>query len=176
MIVELKQIPEEGLAVAFQEAIRLGEEAGVGEAACSVHADLRLMKIGMGVAVRGLFRASVTLTCSRCLEPYAQALAEDFDVQYLPAPTIGNADEHELSGADLDVLPLVEDRIDLGALLRENLLLSLPVQPICRESCRGLCPRCGAPLNAGPCGCLPEPPDPRLQVLATLRSGRPQDA
>ncbi len=176
MIVELKQIPDEGLAVAFAQVIRLAEAAGAGEAAYPVQAEIRLMKIGMGVAVRGRFRASVNLSCSRCLEPYAQALDEDFDVQYLPAPTLARDEEHELSGTELDVLPLVEHRIDLGALLRENLLLSLPLQPVCRESCRGLCPHCGAPLNAGPCGCPSERLDPRLQALAKLRPDRPKDA
>jgi hypothetical protein len=81
-----------------------------------------------------------------------------------------------IAGGDLDVVPLVEDRIDLGALLQENVLLSLPVQPVCREGCRGLCPRCGAPLNAGPCGCPPQRVDPRLQALAKLRPTRPENA
>jgi uncharacterized protein len=176
MIVELKQIPDEGLAVAFEEAIHLAEEAGAGEAVYAVQAEVRLMKIGMGVDVRGRFRASANISCGRCLEPFVQNLAEDFEVQYLPAPTLAGDEEYELSGSEMDVLPLVEDRIDLGALLRENLLLSLPVQPVCRESCRGLCPRCGTPLNAGPCGCSSERLDPRLQALAKFRPGRPPNA
>ncbi len=176
MIVELSQIPAEGLHLAFQETIRLAEGADTDRAACPVHGEVRLTKTGVGVAARGRFRATIDLACSRCLEPFALALAEDFDVQYLPSQDFGDDDEHELSGADLDVVPLVEDRIDLAALLRENLLLSLPVQPVCRESCRGLCPRCGAGLNAGPCGCPPERLDPRLQALAKLRTTRPEGA
>ena len=175
MFVELSQIPAEGLPVSFRDAIRLGEDAGVAGDACSVEADLRLTKTGVGVAARGSFRAVVDLPCSRCLERFALTLAESFDVQYLPSQTLDGEDEAELSGAELDVVPLVEDRIDVGSLLQENILLSLPVQPVCREACRGLCPRCGASLNVGPCGCPPERPDPRLHVLAKLRPPRPQE-
>ncbi|HEY7676831.1 MAG TPA: DUF177 domain-containing protein [Candidatus Methylomirabilis sp.] len=174
MLVELSQIPVEGLQVSFRDAIRLGEEAGAARDACSVEADFRLTKTGVGVAARGLFRATVDLACSRCLEPFALTIAEPFEVQYLPSQELGE-EEAELSGAELDVVPLAEDRIDVDALLRENILLSLPVQPVCREACRGLCPRCGASLNAGPCACPPERPDPRLQALAKLRSPRPSE-
>jgi len=176
MIVELSQIPAEGLQVVFQESIRLAERGDTDRAACPVHAEVRLTKTGVGVAVRGHFHATLDLACSRCLEPFALALDEDFDVQYLPVQELGGDEEHGLSGADLDVAPLVEDRIDLAALLRENLLLSVPVQPVCREGCRGMCPRCGAPLNGGPCGCPPQRVDPRLQALAKIRPARPENA
>lgn len=175
MIVELSQIPAEGLQVSFQAFIRLEEGGETDRTAYPVHAEVWLTRTGEGVAARGRFRVTVDLACSRCLEPFALALAEDFDVQYLPSQVLREDEEHELSGADLDVVPLVEDRIDLAALLRENLLLSLPVQPVCRENCHGLCPRCGASLNAGPCGCPPQPVDPRLQALAKLRPARPEN-
>jgi uncharacterized protein len=175
MLVELSQIPAEGLQVSFRDAIRLGEEASAARDVCSVEAEFRLTKTGVGVAARGQFRATVDLACSRCLEPFALTIAEPFEVHYLPSQELGGEDEAELSGAELDVVPLAEDRIDVDALLRENILLSLPVQPVCRETCRGLCPRCGAGLNAGPCGCPPERPDPRLQALAKLRSPRPPE-
>lgn len=175
MFVELSQIPAEGLQVSFRDAIRLGEDAGVAGDAFPVEADLSLTKTGVGVAARGSFRAVVDLACSRCLELFTLTLAESFDVQYLPSQALAAEDEAELSGAELDVVPLVADRIDVGSLLRENILLSLPTQPVCREACRGLCPRCGASLNVGPCGCPPEWPDPRLHVLAKLRPSRPQE-
>ena len=173
MFVELTQIPPEGLRVRFEDGVRLGEDAGTVRDVCSVEADLCLSKTGVGVAVRGELRASVDLACSRCLEPFALTVGESFEVQYLPPQELGEEDEAELSGAEMDVVPLVEDRIDVASLLRETILLSLPAQPVCREGCRGLCPRCGASLNAGPCGCPPDRPDPRWQALAKLRSSRP---
>ncbi len=175
MLVELSQIPVEGLQVSFRDAIRLGEDAGVAREGCSVEAEVRLTKTGVGVAARGGFRATLDLVCCRCLEFFALTIADSFEVQYLPSQALAGEDEAELSGAQLDVVPLAEDRIDVDALLRENILLSLPVQPVCRETCRGLCPRCGASLNVGPCGCPPERPDFRLHALAKLRSSPPRE-
>ena len=62
------------------------------------------------------------------------------------------------------------DRLDLGEVVREQVLLALPLKPLCREDCRGLCPRCGQNRNLGPCGCPPpeEPGDPRLEPLRKL--------
>ena len=165
MLVELSQIPADGLQVSFRDAIRLGEEAGAGRGVCSVEAEFCLTKTGVGAAARGQFRATVDLACSRCLEPFALTIAEGFEVQYLPSQELGGEDEAELSGAELDVVPLAEDRIDVDALLRENILLSLPVQPVCREACRGLCPRCGTNLTRGACDCRREWEDPRFAAL-----------
>jgi uncharacterized protein len=60
------------------------------------------------------------------------------------------------------------DTIDLTPLVHEQAILALPTRPLCGEGCRGLCPRCGANLNAGPCGCPAPPPDHRLAVLHGL--------
>ena len=62
------------------------------------------------------------------------------------------------------------DRLDLGEVVREQVLLGLPLKPLCREDCQGLCPRCGKNRNAGPCGCTPEEEegDPRLEPLRKL--------
>jgi uncharacterized protein len=64
---------------------------------------------------------------------------------------------------------LEEGRINTDHLLRENVLLSLPVQPLCREDCRGLCPQCGANLNLRLCGCQAPRVEPRMQILRKLR-------
>ena len=62
------------------------------------------------------------------------------------------------------------DRLDLGEVIREQVLLGLPLKPLCREDCQGLCPRCGKNRNAGPCGCTPEEEagDARLEPLRKL--------
>jgi uncharacterized protein len=73
-----------------------------------------------------------------------------------------------LAPDELDVTYLEDDQINTDQLLRENLLLSLPLQPLCRDDCRGLCPRCGANLNQEPCGCERPPADPRMDALRKL--------
>jgi len=76
---------------------------------------------------------------------------------------------------DPDCYPLARDatQIDLRPAVREELLLAVPQWVVCREDCRGLCPRCGKDLNAGPCGCPPAG-DPRWQALAASK-GKPRD-
>jgi uncharacterized protein len=65
--------------------------------------------------------------------------------------------------------PLGHDRVDLEPLARESLILDLPLVPLCREDCRGLCPTCGKDLNEGHCGCLPAAADVRWAALDVLR-------
>jgi uncharacterized protein len=71
---------------------------------------------------------------------------------------------------DPDSYPLAPDatEVDLAPAIREELILAVPRYVLCREDCRGLCPRCGQDLNAGPCGCAPAA-DPRWQALASLK-------
>jgi uncharacterized protein len=172
MIVELIDIPEEGLELTFREPVPLGADVGVSPDACLVEAELFLARIGVGVAIRGSFRSTLQFTCCRCLEGFRLALGEAFEVHYLPAREVAPEGEYELSAGELDVLPLQEERIDITALLQENLLLNIPLQPVCRETCCGLCPRCGASLNAGPCGCPERSADPRWDALAKLKATR----
>ena len=65
--------------------------------------------------------------------------------------------------------PLVHDQVDHEPLAREAVLLELPQAPLCRDDCRGLCATCGADLNEGPCGCVPEDRDARWAALDALR-------
>ena len=76
---------------------------------------------------------------------------------------------HALENADDDrYVEVRDDRLDLDALLREDILLELPTKFLCREDCRGMCPVCGKNLNDGPCGCGTEGGDPRLAALKDL--------
>jgi uncharacterized protein len=109
------------------------------------------------------------LICGRCLEEFPYRAEEQLTLYCTAAGPGAAKGEAELSAEELDVTYLDEGRIDTDQLLRESLLLNLPVQPLCREECRGLCQRCGANLNEGPCGCGPADGDPRLHVLRTLR-------
>jgi uncharacterized protein len=69
---------------------------------------------------------------------------------------------------DDDMYPIVDDRVDLGPLVRDAIVLELPMAPLCRDDCAGLCPVCGANRNEGDCGCV-APRDPRWANLDVLR-------
>ncbi|MDD4159979.1 MAG: DUF177 domain-containing protein [Synergistaceae bacterium] len=114
---------------------------------------------------------SVTVPCSRCLEPAGVAI--EGELRYLfsldKENSKKNEPDHETDAdEELMMLDSWEDEIDLGPLVWEVLITLLPTAPLCSEECRGLCPKCGANLNNSSCTCTDEKGDPRFEVLKSL--------
>jgi uncharacterized protein len=116
----------------------------------------------------GHVHTELELMCSRCLEAYRLPVDASFDLRYLPSSAVRIEAEHEMDDEDLETSYYRDDQIDLGELLREQFYLALPMKPLCRDDCRGLCPECGINLNAGTCTCAPTWEDPRLAALKEL--------
>jgi uncharacterized protein len=169
MLIEVSQIPPEGLDVSLPvEELDLGTSTEVWVSPAKVGGAVHVHRSGRGLLIDGTFSGEVQLLCGRCLEPFRFETQDRFQV-YCELPTPAQtAEEHGLADDELDVTYLEEGRINTEHLLRENILLSLPVQPLCHEDCRGLCPRCGANLNLEACGCTETRGDPRLTVLRKL--------
>ena len=111
-------------------------------------------KTGEKVTVRGSVAATARLECVRCLKEFDLPVQAPVAV-FAERAGKGRAREEEALERD-DYMQFHDGRqLDLRDEVRELLLLELPMVPHCREDCRGLCPRCGADLNAGPCGCPP---------------------
>jgi uncharacterized protein len=121
---------------------------------------------GLDIYFRGWLRGEVLGSCARCLEEYAFGLDRPFTYVLTPRAA-ASAASARLSADDLALSYYEGDEIDLTPLVHEQTILALPTRPLCGEGCRGLCPRCGANLNAGPCSCPAAPADPRLTVLRT---------
>lgn len=118
--------------------------------------DLVVEAMEDGIVVRGPVRGRYVSICRRCLTEEAH----DFDFRA--------AEVYRRPGESWEErYDIAEGRIDLDPLVRDNVLLNLPVNPLCRDDCRGLCPRCGADLNAGPCDC-PQEVDIRWGALRDL--------
>jgi len=169
MLIDVSQIPPEGLDVDLPEGeLDLGTPGELWAGPATVQAKLHIGRTGRGFLISGAMSGRVALICGRCLEEFPFHAEEQLTLYCAagPGPAKGEA---ELGADELDVTYLEEGRIDTDQLLRESLFLDLPVQPLCREECRGLCQRCGANLNEGPCGCGPADGDPRFHVLRTLR-------
>ena len=105
------------------------------------------------VRATGSVESAVRLTCSRCLAQYELPLASEFTIFYTESKGEELDDEVELSDEELISASYVGDEIDLDPEVAEQVMLEVPYKPLCSESCRGLCPQCGADLNAGECGC-----------------------
>jgi uncharacterized protein len=126
---------------------------------------LRVQRHGRDILLRGHLAGDMELTCSRCLAAFRQPVAGDFDLLLVPGPEPVSPQEEELSADDLSLDYYTGDVVDLEAILREQILLLLPLKPLCTEACQGLCPRCGADLNRGACTC---PPEQSASPFATL--------
>ncbi|OFW15867.1 MAG: hypothetical protein A3F70_15265 [Acidobacteria bacterium RIFCSPLOWO2_12_FULL_67_14] len=120
----------------------------------------------------GHVETELELSCGRCLDPYRLRIDAPFDIRYLPASEASIEAEHEVADDDLEMSYYRDDRVDLNELLREQFYLALPMKPLCREECEGLCPQCGTNLNTGTCECAPVWEDPRLANLKNLKSSR----
>ena len=117
----------------------------------------------------GRVRAQLELTCSRCIEAYRFPIDAEFDQRYLPASAVSADAETEVGDDDLETSYYSDDQIDLNELMREQFYLALPMKPLCREDCGGLCSQCGTNLNTGTCDCAPVWEDPRLAALRNLK-------
>jgi uncharacterized protein len=121
----------------------------------------RLESVVEGILFTGAVAAPVALRCARCLTPLSTEIVVDVcEVFFAPG--------HD-EAADDDSYRVTGEVIDGEALVRDAVTLALPLAPLCREECRGLCPNCGRDLNAGPCDCRFEETDPRWAPLEALR-------
>jgi uncharacterized protein len=117
----------------------------------------------------GTVKTGLALECSRCVEPFRLAVDAAFDIRYLPASAASTDSDREVEEEDLGTSYYRDDRIDLNELIREQFYLALPMKPLCRDDCKGLCVHCGTNLNTGTCVCAPAWEDPRLAGLKTLK-------
>jgi uncharacterized protein len=129
--------------------------------------------------LRGHVRAPLVLACARCAEPFDFAVDALVDLQFVPiaverarVPASASADDEdsgrEINDDDPSIVPYDEPRIDLAQVAREQCYLAVPMKPLCRPDCQGLCPLCGTNRNAAPCTCESRWEDPRLAGLKSL--------
>lgn len=168
MQIRVSEIPEEGLHIT--------EPAKVSGAFPDSSRSLDTVSLvieleGQTVKVSGQFEVTARLTCGRCLEPMAAQVTPVVDLQFVPAPS-GRQGDMELGRDDLEVDFYMGGLLEVGSLLRSETDLALPMRPLCRPDCRGLCPVCGGNRNVTDCRCETRSIDPRLAPLEALR--RPQ--
>ena len=147
-----------------------GSIGAEGEAAeMVVWGGVNLLRTPRSVLAKCRLTADTELTCSRCLSLFHLTLKVNIEEEYLPTvdvvsgsylpppeePGTFTIDEHHI--------------LDLTEAVRQYVLMALPMKPLCREDCAGLCPQCGRNLNEGPCGCPVQDTDPRWSALRKLR-------
>ena len=123
-------------------------------------ADIRLV---------GDFSTRLELKCARCLEPVLRDVAGQFDLIYRPLGAVASPPEKSISEAETEIGFYQGDGLLLEDVLKEQVLLAVPIREICRADCKGICPQCGRNRNTEACDCSPRQMDPRWAALQEIK-------
>jgi len=121
------------------------------------------------IRVVGVLATSIEASCARCLEPVRQSVHRNFDLLYRPQGSDAGREEISVTQAEAEIGYYRGEGLLLEDVLREQLLLAVPIRVICRDECKGLCPSCGRNRNTEPCNCAEDRIDPRWDALRKLR-------
>ena len=127
-------------------------------------------EIVQDIRLRAKYSGDFEVLCARCVDPVPQHIEGEFDLLFRPTGIDGEQGERSISEAETEIGYYEESGLVLEDVVREQVLLSLPGRTLCREDCKGLCPRCGQNLNQGSCDCEDRTVDPRWNALADLAS------
>ena len=172
MLIQLEKIGDEPFhweesPSISAESLGRSELLGVGGISWSgsVAPDL----VGYRLAVRLSYEQ--TLTCTRCLTRVARTVEDEIELAIDTSASEPMLGEHELRASELRTLFLEGHELDTTPILMEQMVLNIPMKPLCREDCAGLCPHCGADRNQVRCTCAESVVDPRWQALEQWRRG-----
>lgn len=192
MLVRIEEIQSGGLELEepvtrakLDELLADSAAAGAkGQRAFSARGDgklrVRFERLRDGVLLKGELAVSVQAPCKRCLAEVALEVPVRFTLNLVPAHRLEGADDEdaeddkgEAAGSfelnDVDQEPFDGKTIDLDPIVREQVLLALPISVVCDEECKGLCPVCGRNQNEGACSCERKVIDPRLAPLKDIK-------
>ncbi|MBI5969744.1 MAG: DUF177 domain-containing protein [Deltaproteobacteria bacterium] len=171
MKIRIEDITEEGLTLdVVEEGAALTAVAGSLDFTIpgQVKARLEITKTGADVFVRGSLDAALGFVCGRCLKAFEQKSGGAFNLFFTREAE--KAREKELHAGDMDVNLLEGAEFDTSEMLLAQLSLDAPMKPLCNADCKGLCPKCGEELNAGPCKCpQASTPDKRFAKLKDFK-------
>jgi len=171
--INVLMVPEAGLDLHFDlqtgwfRNFLAAEESGtlnLPQTLVSCH----VSRMGETVFIEGEINSVVETLCGRCLETVRLPVCFDFRYTLLPVKE-SIKDNEELRTEDLDFGFYEGEVVDLSPLIYEQIMLQIPMKVLCSEVCKGLCPQCGANLNAGDCACPKDPGDERFAVLRNLK-------
>lgn len=176
--VQLDEIKDSGLSlegeVAPGEFPQLAEMVAAGEATFpeQVKYRIEISRLIDMIEVAGHIESVLELKCGRCLESYQMPFSSDFFLTYskeLPEFDDDDGEETELSAEEMGLILIEGEELELLEPLQEQLMMAMPIQPICRNECKGLCPICGCNLNTATCQCVEEKFDTRFDALKNFK-------
>jgi uncharacterized protein len=151
------------------EAEQMGDLATSGSAEV-IHEHRGPKDIVADIRLRGRFAGAFQVPCARCIEPVEIPVSAEFDLVFRPLDAETDVPERSITASETEIGYYQGGGLLLEDVLREQVLLSLPVRTLCKPDCKGLCPHCGANRNLQPCSCEQGSNDPRWEALTGLRN------
>lgn len=168
MAIKINEIPPQGMTIDIEDRLDLVEN---GESPARFKATVTIRPEPKGIFhITGQVDAETELECSRCLKRFSFSLrGAAMELDLLPEGSVASGAEHELGRSELDSEFYRGDEIELNDVIREQILLALPMVPVHSEDCKGLCPVCGADRNEKACNCSSEGPAGGESPFAVLK-------
>lgn len=149
------------------QATVLQDEEDVTQAAPLV-GQVSMLRTNLGVLVEGMLTGPVTVACTRCLKPVTVDVTVELEEEFKPTVDVVRGAYVPVDEDDTALLIDEHHVLDIGEVLRQAVLLEVPIQVLCRPDCAGLCQTCGQNLNEGNCDCPDEDSDARWEQLSAL--------
>ncbi len=132
----------------------------------AIRGKVRLMRTDHGILATTTLTTDIEIHCSRCLSPFDYTLSLNIEEEYFPTIDVNSG--VALSSPDEPGSFIIDERniLDLTEAVRQYALMAVPMKPLCREECAGLCPVCGINLNQSSCDCQLGQVDPRWSELS----------
>lgn len=162
MKIEVQHIPSNGTTLIYRKGANefsvLDEMAAQDECRFNEPIDIELKVIPEKdlIKVKGCVSTIIQMTCSRCLLNFDLPIRQKFTLRFskqIPSDINTEDDNVELTADQIGVIYFQGEEINFKDSIQEQVVLALPIKPLCTESCKGLCQQCGADLNTQPCGC-----------------------
>ncbi|MBM4338538.1 MAG: DUF177 domain-containing protein [Deltaproteobacteria bacterium] len=175
LTIKVDDIPDEGLELKWKEEPEtlsgyleeLSEHQFEFDSPLESEANIR--KIGGSVFIKGGVQTVLRMHCVRCLKEISHPFSSGFEMVLQPFKGSSLAEETELSSKELESNFFEGGEIHLSEIACEQVFLEVPIQPLCQEECKGLCPKCGKDLNISSCDCIKEEFEAGFNVLKKLK-------
>ncbi len=167
MKIIVSDIEKEGLVLDLQEPSLINASL---KTIGPIEAHLEIHRYEEEVSVKGDIKGHLLLQCSRCLIDFQHDVDIKIELLYEPLPANSTEESYEIHKDETNISFYQNDEIDIADLITEQILLNIPMKPLCDNQCKGLCPYCGVDMNLQSCNCNEQYIDPRLIKLQTLLS------
>jgi len=179
MKISIWEIPEEGLEVSLEKEkgwmeIYHSEWPSIYRFTSHIKGSFKVKRLGTKVIVEGFIKTELELECSRCLIPFSYPLSINFVSELYPLEdfVFRSSEPVELRKNEMEMEFYSKGTLDIEEVMSTNIILNIPTYPLCKESCKGICPYCGKNLNFEKCACKKEKTikDERWRALESLKN------